>query len=147
VDGRIEEMVDAFQTVTAAQRRMFAKVWRDRSISKLNLYLLMLLESHGPRSMSELASLAGVTLPNLTGTITRMQELGLVRRVPCREDRRKIFVHVAAKGRVVLGQLEAARREEVRRLLRRLSPAEQELCLGALRAMARAAGETEPTSD
>ena len=38
-----EEIAAAFGTVIAAQRRRLARVWRDRSVSKLNLHLLMLL--------------------------------------------------------------------------------------------------------
>jgi DNA-binding MarR family transcriptional regulator len=146
-DDRVDEISDAFRTVIASQRRMMAKVWRDRSISKLNLHLLMLLEARESQSMGELAEQAGVTLPNLTGTITRMEELGLVRRVPCREDRRKVLVRLAAKGRTVLAQIESIRRAEIRRLLRRLSPAEQENCLTAMRALARAAAEPVPELD
>lgn len=146
-DARVDEISDAFRMVIGAQRRMFSKVWRDRSISKLNLYLLMLLEARDYQSMSELADQAGVTLPNLTGTITRMEELGLVRRVPCKEDRRKVLVRLAAKGRSVLEQIESIRRAEIGRLFRRLSPDEQEMCLTAMRAMARAASEGEPEPD
>jgi DNA-binding MarR family transcriptional regulator len=146
-DARVDEISDAFRLVMGAQRRTLAKVWRDRSISKLNLYLLMLLEARESQSMSELADQAGVTLPNLTGTITRMEELGLVRRIPCKEDRRKVLVRLAAKGRAVLEQIESIRRAEIRRLLRRLSPTEQEMCLTAMRAMARAASEGDTGPD
>jgi MarR family transcriptional regulator, 2-MHQ and catechol-resistance regulon repressor len=146
-DASIDEISGAFRIVLASQRRMMAKVWRDRSISKLNLHLLMLLEARESQSMSELAEQAGVTLPNLTGTITRMEELGLVKRVPCREDRRKVLVRLAAKGRTVLAQIESIRRAEIRRLLRRLSPIEQEMCRTAMRALARAALEPEPEPD
>ncbi len=142
-----EEIAAAFSTVIAAQRRRLAKVWRDRSVSKLNLHLLMLLGVRAPQSMSELADQAGVSLPSLTGTITRMEGLGLVKRTPCVEDRRKVFVRLTAKGQGVLDQIESTRRAEIHRLVQRLSAAEQKACLRAMRALARAAGESEPAPD
>jgi DNA-binding MarR family transcriptional regulator len=144
-DDPVEEIVTALGTVIAAQRRRLARVWRDRSVSKLNLHLLMLLGAREPQSMGELADQAGVSLPSLTGTITRMEERGLVRRVPCQEDRRKVLVRLSAKGRDILDQTERVRRAEVRRLLGRLSREERVMCHRAMRAMARAATEIETT--
>jgi DNA-binding MarR family transcriptional regulator len=140
-DPSIERIVAALEPIMMAQRRVIARVWSDRSISKLNLHLLMLLDAQGPQSMSELASAANVSLPNLTCTVGRMEELGLVKRVHGEEDRRKVIVKPAAKGRALIQQIESVRRAEMQRILTRLTAHERAICVTAMEAMARAAAE------
>jgi DNA-binding MarR family transcriptional regulator len=146
-DPVIEGIVEAFEPVLAAQRRVLAAVWQDRSISKLNLHILFLLRAHGPRSMSRLAALANVALPNLTGIVGRMEELGLVVRESDPRDRRLVVVRETARGRSCIEEIESVRREELRRILQRLTPEERRSCLKAMRTMARAAAATLPASE
>jgi DNA-binding MarR family transcriptional regulator len=145
-DDVVEQIVDEAESLFTAQRRVIARVWQDRSISKLNIHLLMLLQVHGPQSMSQLAALADVALPNLTGIVDRMEERELVRRERDREDRRVVVVHVTTQGTAILAELESVRREELRRILRTLDPDEQRLCLRAMRIISRAAAEPEATT-
>ncbi len=145
-DDLVEQIIDEAQPLFNAQRHIIAKVWQDRSISKLNLHLLMLLEVHGPQPMSQLAALGDVALPNLTGIIDRMEGRGLVRRVRDKDDRRVIVVHATTHGHDCLAELETVRREELRRILRKLGPDEQRLCLKAMQAIARAATDLEPST-
>lgn len=137
----VARIIAAYEPVVLAQRRVLAKVWRDRSISKLNMHVLMLLDAYGPQSMSELAAHTDSSLPNLTGTVTRMEELGLVKRAHDEDDRRKVMVRTTSKGRALVQQIESVRRGELRRILQRLSASEQALCLEAMELMARATQE------
>ncbi len=143
-DDMVERIIDEAEPLFNAQRRIIAKVWQDRSISKLNLHVLMLLEVNGPQPMSGLAALADVALPNLTGIIDRMEEHELVKRVRDKEDRRVVVVHATSRGQACLAELELVRREELRRILGKLQPEEQRLCLRAMRLISRAAIEPEP---
>src|SRR5688572_15687078 len=146
-DPVIEAIVDAFEPVLAAQRRVLAAVWQDRSISKLNLHILMLLQAHGPQPMSRLAALANVALPNLTAIVGRMEELGLVVRESDARDRRLVVVRETNRGRVCAEEVQSVRRDELRRILLTLSPEERQRCLEAMRTMARAATALEPQAD
>ena len=143
-DPVIEGIIDAFEPVLAAQRRVIARVWQDRSISKLNLHLLMLLDAHGPQPMTRLAALANVALPNLTGIVGRMEELGLVVRESDSRDRRLVVVRQTPRGQALLQEIESVRREELRRILHTLSPDERVECLDVMRIMARAATASLP---
>jgi DNA-binding MarR family transcriptional regulator len=142
-DPVVEAIVDAFEPVLAAQRRVLAAVWQDRSISKLNLHILMLLQGHGPQRMSRLAALAGVALPNLTNIVGRMEELGLVVRESDPRDRRLVVVRATERGRGCVEEIQSVRRDELRRILHTLTPDERRLCLDAMRVMARAATAAE----
>jgi len=146
-DDIVEQIIDEAESLFTAQRRVIAKVWQDRSISKLQIHLLMLLQLHGPQSMSQLAALAEVALPNLTGIIDRLEEKELVRRERDEQDRRVVTVHLTTQGADVVAELESVRREELRRILRTLDPEEQQLCLRAMRIISRAAVDAEaPTT-
>lgn len=145
-DELIERIIDEAQPLFMAQRRVIAKVWQDRSVSKLNLHVLILLDANGPQSMSQLATLADVALPNLTGIIDRMVERGLVERARDDTDRRVVVIHSTAKGRSYVEQLESVRREGLREILRHLDPSEQQVCLKALQLMGREAERSKPDS-
>lgn len=145
-DDLVERIIDEMQPMLAAQRRVIAKVWQDRSISKLNLHVLMLLQAHGPQSMGQLAALADVALPNLTGIIDRMEERDLVKRERDSDDRRVVVIHTTAEGAACVEELESVRRQELRRVLVRLSTAELHLCLQAMELISGAAMSDDTTA-
>jgi DNA-binding MarR family transcriptional regulator len=140
----IEQAVHEFLPIVAFQRRQMRHIWQDRSVSKLNLHLLMLLSNNGPMPMSRLASLAEVALPNLSAIVDRMEERGLAERVRDERDRRVVLVQVTDRGRASCEEFEAVPRDTMRRILSALSEADQRTCLRAFRAMRRAVEQLEP---
>lgn len=140
----VELILGELEPVMALQRHAMAHVWHDRSISKANMHVLMLLDQLGPLPMGRLATLVDVSLPSLTGIVDRMAEHGLVDRGRDEHDRRVVVVHVADKGRQTLQELEQVRRDLMRRVLQEMSPTDQRQCLGTVRTMHRIVDELEP---
>lgn len=140
----VELILGELEPVMALQRHAMAHVWHDRSISKANMHVLMLLDQLGPLPMGRLATLVDVSLPSLTGIVDRMAEHGLVTRGSAEHDRRVVVIHVADKGRETLQELEQVRRDLMRRVLRAMNPGDQRLCLGTVRTMHRIVDELEP---
>jgi DNA-binding MarR family transcriptional regulator len=70
------------------------------SMTQLNV--LWQLEQQGPISMSRIADLLDVSMPNATGLIDRMVERGLVERVGDPDDRRVVLVRPSAAGLAAL---------------------------------------------
>jgi DNA-binding MarR family transcriptional regulator len=91
-------------------------------------------------SMSELAVARNVALNTATSLVDRLVAAGLVERRGDPTDRRVVRVVVTAKGRTLIEQLRAVRREAIRRLLDDLEDAEIEQILAAIPALARLAG-------
>jgi DNA-binding MarR family transcriptional regulator len=143
-DDVVELILGELEPVMALQRHAMAHVWHDRSISKANMHVLMLLDQLGPLPMGRLATLVDVSLPSLTGIVDRMAEHGLVTRERDEHDRRVVVVHVADKGRQTLQELEQVRREMLRRVLRAMSSKDQQQCLDTVRTMHRIVDEIEP---
>lgn len=139
-DALIARILAEYEPVVARTRRVMAGVWQDRKIGKTTLLALLHLEQHGPVPMSRLAALLDASLPNVTGIVSRMVELGLAERVRDGADRRIVLVQVTERGRAAVADMEALRRDHVRRLLATMDRAELDACLHAFRAL-RAASE------
>src|SRR6478735_9626852 len=77
-DAVVDAIVAEYEPIVARTRRLMAGIWHDRTVSKTGMFVLMQLDHHGPISMSRLAGLLDVGLPNMTGIVTRMEELGYV---------------------------------------------------------------------
>jgi DNA-binding MarR family transcriptional regulator len=135
----VDRIIAEYEPLVAVQRRATAHIWLDRSISKANMHVLMLLGGHGPLPMSRLAGLLDVSLPNATGIVDRMEEHGLVERIRDEHDRRVVLVRATTAGVTLVDEIEDLRRSELRRILERLDHDEQRTCLAAFRAMRRAA--------
>jgi DNA-binding MarR family transcriptional regulator len=112
-------------------------MWQDRSLSKLNLHVLMLLDHHGPLTMSRLAAFVDVSLSNMTGIVDRLEQHGMVKRVRDDRDRRLVLVRATPVGTSRCEEAEGLRREHLRRLIGTLDGGERATVLQAAQAIAR----------
>ena len=78
--------------------------------------LLVMKSRQGMLSISELAAQLLVKHHSAVGLVDRLEQQGLVRREPSREDRRKVVVHITSRGTRVFRKLAAAHRDELRRI-------------------------------
>jgi DNA-binding MarR family transcriptional regulator len=103
--------------------------------SGLSLTAAATLDRGGPRRLTALAAREGVTQPAMTQLVARLQDTGLVDRVPDPADGRVVQVRITAEGQAMLARRRAVRAERVAGLLARLSPDEQAALAAALPAM------------
>jgi DNA-binding MarR family transcriptional regulator len=66
---------------------------------------LLSLLSERPRTLSELASLQGVSLPTMSSSIGAMTDRGWVRRIAPADDRRVVTIEVTSTGRAALDRV------------------------------------------
>ena len=78
--------------------------------------LLVMKARQGVLSISELAAQLLVKHHSAVGLVDRLEQQGLVRREPSREDRRKVVVRFTAHGARVFAKLAAEHRAELRRI-------------------------------
>lgn len=93
-----------------------------QGISMTQLHILHMLDRHGEMPMSRLAEVLDVSVSNATGLVDRMEERGLVERNRVPEDRRVVLVQVSPAGQAMLGDAEALRYDDLRRVLLRIDP-------------------------
>jgi DNA-binding MarR family transcriptional regulator len=115
--------------------RLFRWLSPPSGLSLTSAATLTTLERGGPRRLTALAAREGVTQPAMTQLVARLQDAGLVDRVPDAADGRVVYVRITAEGQAVLARRRAVRAERVAALLTRLSPDQQAALVAALPAM------------
>ncbi|MFD5121937.1 MarR family winged helix-turn-helix transcriptional regulator [Streptomyces sp. NPDC058385] len=96
------------------------------------------LGREGPCRLSELARAEGVSQPNMTQLVTRMERAGLVRRVADDNDGRAVLVEATDSGLDVFRRRRAERAQALDLLIGELTEPEQQAVRIALPALARA---------
>jgi DNA-binding MarR family transcriptional regulator len=69
-----------------------------------------------PMGVGELAAQLCVRPHSAVGFVDRLARRGLVRRVPSKDDHRRVQVQLTARGEALLARLSAAHRDELRRV-------------------------------
>jgi MarR family 2-MHQ and catechol resistance regulon transcriptional repressor len=121
-----------------APLRVHLEQW---DLSLTEFAVLEVLYHKGPLPLSEIASRILVTGASTTYTIKRLEERGLVRRRPCREDQRFVFGELTDAGRALIAEVFPAHAEEIRVAMRGLSRAEKRDAAELLRRLGRTAEE------
>jgi DNA-binding MarR family transcriptional regulator len=85
--------------------------------------LLVVRAHRGPGllTISELAAQMLIKHHSAVGMVNRLEELGMVRREPASDDRRKVGLRLTSSGLKVFGRLASIHRGELRRIGRDLS--------------------------
>ena len=85
---------------------------------------IMGIISRRDRTVSELAKMLVVSMPQMTHLVDKLVDSGLVERRPDDTDRRIIHLALAGKGRILLDDLKLKTMENLRSSLTVLTPAE-----------------------
>jgi MarR family transcriptional regulator for hemolysin len=86
--------------------------------------VLATLEGRGPMIQRALAAALGIEGPTLTRHLDRLEDLGLIRRIRTRADRRYALVELTAAGRIRCHELDTISRTANDQLLARFSEEE-----------------------
>ena len=129
----VEDILGELAPLISRRQRAMAFQWCQRSLSMTHLHVLLLLQTEGAVSMSRLADLLDVSLPNVTGIVGRMEERALVERTHDQRDRRIVQVRLAEAGESALEEMDLMRREHLGRILHELTPDQQLTCLRTVR--------------
>jgi DNA-binding MarR family transcriptional regulator len=124
--------------ITRTARRLRQEAGTDLSPSQTAA--LATIDSNGPLTPSELASLERVQRPTATRIVARLEEKGLVERAADPADGRSFIVSPTAQGRTLLRKLRTRKNAYLARRLRGLGPEE-------VTALARAADILERLQD
>jgi DNA-binding MarR family transcriptional regulator len=108
---------------------------------------LVLMASRGEQKVSDLAEGLGVHPSTATRLCDRLVAKNFVHRVTSSESRREITLTVTPAGRGVLRTVTARRRNEIIRIVERLSHEERKRLRTAFTAFAAAAGEIDLPDD
>ena len=118
---------------TLARRRgdYVSDLVRD-GVSAAQMGVLMRLRYLGDLSITGLAEILGLGLPNVTGLVDRLEERGLVERRRDPDDRRVVHVHLTDLGRGIPEGMECLQRDVLGRVLQAMDRETLERCLAVL---------------
>ncbi len=115
---------DVIRTIPAVMRVVTTELrQQDTQLVPAQLAVLAAL-SQQSCNLSELAELSGVSLPTMSGTVSRLVAQGWVQRTRASHDRRMVMLELTADGRTQLTQLVQHIVAHISDLLSPLSPVE-----------------------
>jgi DNA-binding MarR family transcriptional regulator len=106
-----------------------------REISLTSASTLATVERTGPRRITDLAAIEGVTQPSMTALVTVLERAGLVERGQDPRDQRVVLVALTAAGTDYLRSRRRAGAEAFARLIDKLPPDETATLLAAAPAL------------
>ncbi|MEO8693577.1 MAG: MarR family transcriptional regulator [Acidimicrobiales bacterium] len=134
-----EAVLNASRALIGVAARSIAESSDDVTLPQYRA--LFVLSSRGPQTVGSLAESLSVHPSTATRLCDRLVAKKLVLRRSTPENRREVSVSLAARGRRLVDEVTARRREDIKAIVRRM-PSESHLpTVDALRAFAAAAGE------
>lgn len=94
--------------------RVFEKMIRESEVDAFNGAqgrILYVLWEHDFLSITEVGRLTSLAKTTLTGMLDRMEEGGLVERIPDKQNRRQIFIRITEKARAYRERYDAVSEE------------------------------------
>src|SRR6516225_9445268 len=104
----VEEAEELTDIIMDLQRRFLVNLSEELnqgSVSFPQFFLLTYLDKQEVITMSGIAAKMGHTTAAATGLVDRLERLGYVARSHAIDDRRKVMVHITAKGSNLVGRL------------------------------------------
>jgi DNA-binding MarR family transcriptional regulator len=96
------------------------------------------LYNHGELASSALAQMEKVTTQSMSQIINHLYELNFIRKTPSEEDKRKVLLSLTTEGRAFVEDSRQRKQEWLARALNeKVSPAEKDLLMEALRIMTK----------
>jgi len=121
-DSATARAANALHSLAIHILRRARRADKETGLGPERLSLLSVLAFAGPRSVSGLAEIEGVSLPAISRIVSALEKLGLTLRERGRGDRRSVIVRATAKGRRLVERGRRRRVELIARGLCALSP-------------------------
>jgi DNA-binding MarR family transcriptional regulator len=138
-DAVTEALLIASRALIGVATRSIAESADDVTLPQYRA--LFVLATRGPQTVGSLADSLSVHPSTATRLCDRLVAKRLVLRKPTPESRREVSVSLAARGRRLVDEVTARRRDDIAAIVRRMPVESRAAAVEALRAFAAAAGE------
>ncbi|MDB5079609.1 MAG: MarR family transcriptional regulator [Chloroflexi bacterium] len=144
--SRIQEATGLYFQILQQLNRHNIPEWLELDLTFQQMKVLYILKQKGGLTMSELSDRLGVSMPTITGIISRLVERkddspALVARVTSAEDRRKVTAYLTDAGEKITQQLDTLNRKLFAQALAQLTDGEMEDARAGLSHIANAVSE------
>jgi DNA-binding MarR family transcriptional regulator len=136
VAAAVESTVDSLLAVLDT-----ARLAQSPAVPPTQLRVLTIIANARHTNMNRLAEALDVVPSSASRLCDRLEATGLLRRVPDPRDRREVRLLPTPSARRLLDDLHTRRRDALAAVLERMSPADREALVRALRAFRTATGD------
>jgi DNA-binding MarR family transcriptional regulator len=112
-DEAIQHILSRLDALRMYRMRSFCSQPLHREISLPQLHVLITLQERPTMTVSELASLLGISVPSASSIVDRMEERELVTRTRDTGDRRVVTVEISPHGAELAEEFMGLKREQV----------------------------------
>lgn len=99
-----------------------ADAWAKLDLTMPQLKVLMILASRKEATVGTLAEIMEASLSNMTGILDRLENQGLIERIPSISDRRSVNIRLTDEARKIFQQLNQSGFEKFSRIINSLTP-------------------------
>ncbi|HSW58020.1 MAG TPA: MarR family transcriptional regulator, partial [Dehalococcoidales bacterium] len=129
------EIMEAWKYIGRHIRGSFTEAWMELNLTIAQLKCLFYIDGEGSTNQKSLASVLGVTPPNVTGIIDRLVEQQLVTRKANAANRRMQIIELTPKSKNLLSELKERRVSVMGSMLEKMSYADLQALLRGLKAL------------
>jgi DNA-binding MarR family transcriptional regulator len=122
VNGSVADVMNGVRALVAALSQSARAVERDTGVTNAQLFVLRELADNEPLSINDIAARAMTLHSTASLLVTRLVNLGLVRREADANDARRALITLTARGRRIVDQAPEPPTALVLRALRKLTP-------------------------
>lgn len=124
-------------TLTLLQAReaamsFFRPSLNEHGLTEQQWRVIRILSQHDELEIYQLAELACILKPSMTGVLVRMEAAGMVHRRKAEQDQRRVLVTLAEKGKACFESMSQCMEENYRRLQEQFGEEKLQVLLGLL---------------
>lgn len=136
--GELAQAITYIQRLASSMLKRRADALIQGKITFPQYVALEVLDTAKPLKMKSIAKTLHISLPAVTGLVSRLVAMKMVKRTYDRGDRRVIFIVLTAKGKKIIEQTRTARKKIIAEIFGVLSESERRTYLGILQKIKRA---------
>ncbi|MGY2401166.1 homoprotocatechuate degradation operon regulator HpaR [Pseudomonas sp. SDO5271_S396] len=115
-----------------AAMSFFRPSLNEHGLTEQQWRIIRILEQHGELEIYQLADLACILKPSMTGVLVRMETAGMVHRRKAEQDQRRVLVTLADKGKASFESMSQCMEANYQRLQDQLGEQKLQTLLGLL---------------
>lgn len=143
-DPTLRRILDALRALVRELRLASTATERQHGLSSAQLFVLHALRSRGKLSLGEVARSTLTDQSSVSVVVRKLEERGLVVKVPARDDRRRLEIDLSPDGRELLAQAPPPVQGALIQRLEALGARESALLADLLEAIVPPSGEAPP---
>ncbi|MCK3841631.1 MULTISPECIES: homoprotocatechuate degradation operon regulator HpaR [Pseudomonas] len=115
-----------------AAMSFFRPSLNEHGLTEQQWRIIRILEQHGELEIYQLAELACILKPSMTGVLVRMEAAGMVHRRKAEQDQRRVLITLADKGKASFASMSQCMEANYQRLQDQLGEEKFQTLLGLL---------------